>query len=81
MNRLYASLPGELSDNDEEDNDECCFEEVFGMEDNEEINESPIYSKTNSYYEKNIKDYDFSTLDDSEEDDNEMEDDFEWFYN
>lgn len=82
MNRLYASLPGELPDNYEEDNEECCFEEVFGMEDCEEIKESQIYSKTNSYYEKNIKDYDFSTLDDSEgEDDNEMEDDFEWFYN
>ncbi len=83
MNKLYISLPGELSDNCEEDNEECCFEEVFGMEDYEETIESQIYSKTNSYFEKNIKDYDFISLEDGEgeEDGDEIEDDFEWFYN
>jgi hypothetical protein len=80
MNRLYASLPGELLDNDEEDYEEYCFEEIFGMEDYEETPTYQIPPKTISYYEKYVKDFDFNSLDDIEGD-NEDEDDFDWFYN
>lgn len=90
MNRLYASLPGELLDNYEEDYEEYCFDEVFGTEEYEEYEEYEetteyqIYSKTNSYFEKYIKDFDFSTLDkieEEEEDDEDNLDDFDWLSN
>jgi len=69
MNRLFNSLPGEISDNNEEDLNEYCFEEVFQMEDTTEI-QTPskskfIYSYTAEDFEFEEDDIDFEDNDDS----------------